>query len=86
MKGTRSVYSLQFLDKNWQTDPSLNRWVTHCQTDTEAQAWELLAQMEQQYSSKHWRWILGLEDSGLHFMRTESVACLTKVSSLVTPG
>ena len=74
MIGTNSVYRLQFLDKNWRSDPSVNRWVTHCQTDTEAKAWDLLGSLERNDSSRHWRWILGIEDSSLPFMRAEIAA------------
>lgn len=60
MKGTRSVYALQFLAS---TPDGSAAWVTHLQTDTEALAWDWHLRLSREYPRRQWRWILTAEDA-----------------------
>jgi len=61
----RTVYALQFLTP---TAEGSTAWVTHLQTDTEAQAWQWLDRLERfEYPTKRWRWVLAAENTSYSF-------------------
>ena len=60
MKGTRSVYALQFLAP---TPDGSTAWVTHLQTETEAWAFDWLSRLQREQPGKGWRWVLTAEDT-----------------------
>ena len=61
----RTVYALQFLTP---TAEGSTAWITHLQTDTEAQAWQWLERFERfEYPTKRWRWVLAAENTSYSF-------------------
>jgi len=61
--GTKSVFSIQFLDKDWQTDKTKNNYITYCQVDSIDQADGIVDMMRSQDTPYYWIWRMENDDS-----------------------